>query len=51
MTSEEPMIADSTNQAHFIQPITNNRSKLKGGDPSQNPIHGSDLIEHAFLSN
>ena len=28
--------------------IANSRSKLKGGGPSDNPIHGNVLIEQAF---
>ena len=31
MASKEPVIEDSTNQAHFIKPITTKKSKLKGG--------------------
>ena len=42
------MIAYSTNQKHSNKHLTNGGSKLRGGDRSDIPIYGSDLIEQAF---
>ena len=50
MTSYEPLIALSSNEAHSIKSFKNKRSKLKGGDSSDIRIHGSDLNEQDFSS-
>ena len=50
MNLKGPVIADSKSQVHSHKPITNKRSKLKGGDPSDIPIRGNDSIQEAFSS-
>ena len=48
MTSNEPVIADSANQAHSIKPITNKKNKMKGGS-----VHGisDEYLDRIICSN
>ena len=50
MTSKEPVNIDSKKPSHPIKTITNKRNKLEDGDPRDNTIPGSDLIEQTFSS-
>ena len=51
MFDKSTMNADSPRRAgSAIARSANKGSKLQGNGPNVSPIHGSVLIEHAFLS-
>ena len=51
MASKEPVIADSTNQAHFIKSNRNKKSKLEGGSMYEMDENKDEKLDESLHHN